>query len=584
MEDLLKNLSIRYLLGFTFTIAILVVGGLILWQPWDSGGADLNPDSSAARSTEAPTATPSANELSGILATTDLGLGPNRVSFLLLSPTALVTVPQVFVTSMYRQVDGSQSVAKEESTASFYLWPYGEFRWAGGELRLSTAVTGLEESNDRIDITTVTGETIATRYLVACGGLMADRLTRMLDMDVDFRIVPYRGEYYQLPPNLNDVVKHLIYPVPDPTLPFLGVHLTRMIDGTTTVGPSALQGWKREGYGRINFSWRDTWELLSFSGFWRVTLHYLGTGLREFRNALWKPGYLKLVQKYCPSITLQDLGPYPAGVRAMAVKTDGTMIHDFLFAESARSLHVCNAPSPAATSAIPIGNYICDKIDEKIKGLRFELELATLDLQVAVADLELLETTSPMELAALERKNKKVQEDLKRYKKIKRPHQQESAEIALKNAHDSLAYAEEELKQLRRMYESDDLTEETEEIVLTRAETAVERSKFSLKSAKIKKEEALSFKIPRESVTLEETAKRSELDLKTSRKTHPVALLKKRIIPVRIEGPLPPHGTPSSPTANPSAPSAPAAAPTPWHCLGSRPSKAAHHYTPARRL
>ena len=241
-----------------------------------------------------------------------------------------------------------------------------EFRRAGGVLRLSTAVTGLEESDDRIDVATATGETIATRYLVACGGLMADRLTRMLDIDVDFRIVPYRGEYYQLPPNLNDIVKHLIYPVPDPTLPFLGVHLTRMIDGSTTVGPSALQGWKREGYGRINFSCRDTWELLSFSGFWRLTLRYLGTGLREFFNALWKRGYLKLVQKYCPSITLQDLGPYPAGIRAMAVKGDGTMIHDFLFAESVRSLHVCNAPSPAATSAIPIGNYICDKIDEKL--------------------------------------------------------------------------------------------------------------------------------------------------------------------------------------------------------------------------
>ncbi len=241
-----------------------------------------------------------------------------------------------------------------------------EFRWAGGELKLSSAVTGLTESDDRIDVATAAGEAFATRYLVACGGLMADRLARMLDLDVDFRIVPYRGEYYQLPPRMNDIVKHLIYPVPDPALPFLGVHLTRMIDGSITVGPSALQGWKREGYGRVNFSLRDAWEQVSFPGFWRVTLRYLGTGLREMRNALWKPGYLKLVQKYCPSISLQDLGPYPAGVRAMAVKSDGTMIHDFLFAESARSLHVCNAPSPAATSAIPIGNYICDKIDEKI--------------------------------------------------------------------------------------------------------------------------------------------------------------------------------------------------------------------------
>ena len=128
MNDLLKNLSMRYLLGFTFAIAILVVGGVALWQPWDGGGADSYPDSSDAESTGASTATPSANQLSGILATTDLGLGPNRVSFLLLSPLALITVPQVSVTSVYRQADGSQPVApvvKEESTASFYLWPYG---------------------------------------------------------------------------------------------------------------------------------------------------------------------------------------------------------------------------------------------------------------------------------------------------------------------------------------------------------------------------------------------------------------------------------------------------------------------------
>ncbi len=195
---------------------------------------------------------------------------------------------------------------------------------------------------------------------------MADRLTRMLNLGTDFRIVPYRGEYYRLPAEKNDIVRHLIYPVPDPALPFLGIHLTRMIDGSVTVGPNALQGWKREGYGRINFNLRDTWEQLSYPGFWRLTARYLVPGLREIRNAVWKPAYLKLVQKYCPSITIGDLQPYPAGVRAMAVRKDGTMIDDFLFAQSERSLHVCNAPSPAATSAIPIGKYICEKIEEKM--------------------------------------------------------------------------------------------------------------------------------------------------------------------------------------------------------------------------
>ena len=157
----------------------------------------------------------------------------------------------------------------------------------------------------------------------------------------------------------------MIYPIPDPELPFLGVHITRMIDGTVTVGPNAVQGWKREGYGRINLSWADSWEMLHFPGFWKVTLANLKTGLLEVRNAWWKPGYLKQVQKYCPQIRLEDMERYPAGIRAQAVMKDGSLVHDFLFAETPRSLHVCNAPSPAATSAIPIGEYICDKVQER---------------------------------------------------------------------------------------------------------------------------------------------------------------------------------------------------------------------------
>jgi L-2-hydroxyglutarate oxidase len=195
---------------------------------------------------------------------------------------------------------------------------------------------------------------------------MADRTTKMLDIETDFQIIPYRGEYYRLPADKNGIVKHLIYPIPDPDLPFLGVHLTRMIDGSVTVGPNAVQGWKREGYGRINISLKDICQMLSFPGFWKVLWANLKTGLIETKNSWWKPGYLKLVQKYCPSIKLKDLRPYPAGIRAQAVLKDGSLVHDFLFAESARSLHVCNAPSPAATSAIPIGDFICDRLADKI--------------------------------------------------------------------------------------------------------------------------------------------------------------------------------------------------------------------------
>lgn len=243
-----------------------------------------------------------------------------------------------------------------------------EFKALGGEVCLSTEVVGLNETEQEISVQCrYKGSPITfhSQFLVSCSGLMADRMTKMLGLATDFQIIPYRGEYYRLAPKHNQVVKHLIYPIPDPELPFLGVHLTRMIDGSVTVGPNAVQGFKREGYGKVNISVRDVWEMLSFSGFWKVTAKNLKTGLVEMKNSLWKPGYLQLVRKYCPSIELTDLQPYPAGIRAQAVLSDGTLVHDFLFAESPRSLHVCNAPSPAATSAMPIGEYICQKISQK---------------------------------------------------------------------------------------------------------------------------------------------------------------------------------------------------------------------------
>ncbi|WP_028469462.1 L-2-hydroxyglutarate oxidase [Neptunomonas japonica] len=238
----------------------------------------------------------------------------------------------------------------------------------GGDARLNHKVVGLDESADEISVEAIHNDekvTFTGKFLITCSGLMADRTTKMLGIPTDFQIIPFRGEYYQLPAKHNKIVNHLIYPIPDPDLPFLGVHLTRMIDGSVTVGPNAVQGWKREGYGRINISLRDIWDMVTFVGFWRVLKSHIKTGIVETKNSLWKPGYLKLVQKYCPTLEVADLQPYPAGIRAQAVMKDGSLVHDFLFAESPRSLHVCNAPSPAATSAIPIGGYICDKILER---------------------------------------------------------------------------------------------------------------------------------------------------------------------------------------------------------------------------
>lgn len=239
------------------------------------------------------------------------------------------------------------------------------FMQLGGTVLLQHEVTALSETTEQVSITTLNQgkkQQITTAFMIACCGLMADRVAKMLSIEIDFQIIPYRGEYYRLSSQHNDIVNHLIYPIPDPELPFLGVHLTRMIDGSVTVGPNAVQGFKREGYGKLNFDLKDTLQMLLFKGFWKVTRKHLRSGLMETKNSWYKRGYLKRVQKYCPQLTLNDLQPYPAGIRAQAVLSDGSLVHDFLFAESPRSLHVCNAPSPAATSAIPIGEYICDKV------------------------------------------------------------------------------------------------------------------------------------------------------------------------------------------------------------------------------
>jgi L-2-hydroxyglutarate oxidase len=234
----------------------------------------------------------------------------------------------------------------------------------GGRLRTGVEVNALQESAGRVTIQ-AGNRRIEARYLLVCGGLMADRLAKRMGIRVDFQIVPFRGEYYRLSSRHNRIVRHLIYPIPDPELPFLGVHLTRMIDGSVTVGPNAVIGWKREGYGRVNIDIRDCAEMLTFPGFWRVLSDNFISGLSEMRDSVFKGGYLRRIHKYCPMLTLQDLKPYPAGIRAQAVKKDGSLVHDFLFAESAQSLHVCNAPSPAATSAIPIGDYLCRKMARK---------------------------------------------------------------------------------------------------------------------------------------------------------------------------------------------------------------------------
>lgn len=228
---------------------------------------------------------------------------------------------------------------------------------AGATLRLGEQVVGVREERDEVELQTTRG-TIRARRLINCAGLFADRLARWCGVGDDFRIVPFRGEYYRLDARHDSIVKHLIYPVPDPALPFLGVHLTRMIDGSVTVGPNAVLSLKREGYTRLAFDPRDAAETLLFPGFWRVAKANLRSGTEELANSLIRRRYLAACRKYCPQLRLSDLHDHPPGVRAQAVLKDGTLVHDFLIRSTARTLHVCNAPSPAATSALPIGREI----------------------------------------------------------------------------------------------------------------------------------------------------------------------------------------------------------------------------------
>jgi (S)-2-hydroxyglutarate dehydrogenase len=234
-------------------------------------------------------------------------------------------------------------------------------RQAGGEVHLSTRVRAIQEHADHVAIGT-DSHTWRARQLVACAGLQSDRLARLAGVKIDHQIIPFRGEYYRLPASKNQIVNHLIYPIPDPELPFLGVHLTRMIDGSVTVGPNAVLGFGRENYRKFSVNWRDVAEYASFPGFWKTIWNNLGSGTTEMKNSLFKRGYLEQCRKYCPSLEVADLLPYEAGIRAQAVMRDGALVHDFLFAETPRMVHVCNAPSPAATSAIPIGQMIAEKI------------------------------------------------------------------------------------------------------------------------------------------------------------------------------------------------------------------------------
>ena len=228
------------------------------------------------------------------------------------------------------------------------------------EILTSEMVVSIKESSHFIAIST-NNKVYHSKKLIACAGLQADRLAKLAGLEIDCRIVPFRGEYFQLPMSKKTIVKRLIYPAPDPQLPFLGVHLTKMIDGSIIVGPNAVLGWAREGYKKYSVNIKDVSNFACFSGFWKLVWKNRTHAANELRNSLFKKQYLKECQKYCPSLTISDLLPYRAGIRAQVISSQGDAVHDFLIRKTERMLHVINAPSPAATSALPIARMIINE-------------------------------------------------------------------------------------------------------------------------------------------------------------------------------------------------------------------------------
>ncbi len=194
--------------------------------------------------------------------------------------------------------------------------------------------------------------------MINCGGLYVDRIAKMMGLDPGLQIVPFRGEYYGLRPERDHLVNGLIYPVPDARFPFLGVHFTRDVYGRVEVGPNAVLATAREGYRRTNFNLRDLTESLRYRGLWALAREYWRTGTAEMWRSIVKRSFVKDANRLIPALTVDDLAEYRAGIRAQAIRPDGSMLHDFAIEETDSAVHVLNAPSPAATASLAIGEHI----------------------------------------------------------------------------------------------------------------------------------------------------------------------------------------------------------------------------------
>jgi len=232
------------------------------------------------------------------------------------------------------------------------------FKTNGGEIKLNSKVTKIKVNPSEIILHTANDEDITCKNLVNCAGLHSDRIAKMAGVDPQLKIIPFRGEYYKLAEDKEHLIKNLVYPVPDPRFPFLGVHFTRMKRGGVEAGPNAVLAFKREGYKKLDFSLTDNMELLFYKGFWKMAFKFWKMGIGEMHRSFSKTAFTKALQKLLPVIEKKDLAQGGAGIRAQALEPDGFLVDDFRIREAKNMVHVLNAPSPAATASINIGKSI----------------------------------------------------------------------------------------------------------------------------------------------------------------------------------------------------------------------------------
>ncbi|MFM0363113.1 L-2-hydroxyglutarate oxidase [Paraburkholderia sediminicola] len=231
----------------------------------------------------------------------------------------------------------------------------------GGDIRVGERLLSVRHKSGHVELETRCN-VFESKFIVNCAGLHSDRVARMDKVADDLKIVPFRGEYYELVPERRHLVKHLVYPVPNPDFPFLGVHYTRMIGGHVEAGPNAVLALKREGYNKGDVNLRDIAEILAYKGFWKLSSKYWREGVEEMKRSFSKAAFVRGLQELIPEIRSEDLVPAAAGVRAQALRPDGSLVDDFHLIKGERSIHVCNAPSPAATASIEIGRHIAAQI------------------------------------------------------------------------------------------------------------------------------------------------------------------------------------------------------------------------------